>query len=460
MKIGLLPLYIKLYDDVARSIYRPTLDPFYASIAKRFEDNGVTVVTSEFCRLKEEFDAAVKNFEDNGVDCIVTIHMAYSPSLESVEALTKTALPIVVFDTTPTEDFSDQQDAGEISFCHGIHGVMDMCNLLKRANKPYAIAAGHFDNSDAFDRCLGFVKAAKAANALKGSKVGSIGGSFEGMGDFLVSNEEMKNAFDTEIVYGDPAELAQMVKDVPADEVAAEVASYKNDYEMVGDVSEETLVNTAKNCLAVRKWIAKYGLNAFSVNFLKIGNSAGLNVMPFVEACKQMANGVGYAGEGDVLTASIVGALMQGYKDTSFVEIFCPDWKNNTLFISHMGEMNANLCASKPEMKEINFIYGQDADNPVVGYACYKSGKAVFANVYRDANGFCLLCAPMTVTAETTDHFKGSVRGWLKPEMETGKFLEKISYAGATHHSVLVYDAEPEQIEFFGKLLGLNVIGL
>ncbi len=460
MKIGLLPLYIKLYDDVDREHYRPALDPFYARVAKKFEDCGIEVVTSEFCRLKEEFDAAVQSFEENDVDCIVTLHMAYSPSLESAEALTKTELPIVVLDATETYDFSDQQDSRYISFCHGIHGVMDMCNLLRRGKKAYAIAAGHFDGSDVIDRCIGYIKAAKAAKALKGSKVGSIGGSFDGMGDFLVTSEEMKDTFETEIVYGSAEELAAMAAAMTDKEIAAEVESYKNDYEMMGDVTEETMRNTARSCLAVRKWIAKYGLSAFSANFLKIGNSAGINVMPFIEACKQMANGVGYAGEGDVLTASMVGALLQGYKDTSFVEIFCPDWKGNTLFISHMGEMNANLYAAKPEMKEVNFIYGKDADNPVVGYACYKSGKGVFANVYRDEDGFCILYAPVTVTAETTDHFKGNIRGWLKPEMRTDEFLEKISYAGATHHSVLVYDARPEEIAFFGKILGLKVVGL
>ncbi len=458
MKIGLLPLFIKLYDDIARDNYRNNLEPFYAALVKKFKERGLEVVTSDFCRLKEEFAETVKKFEDADVDCIVTIHTAYSPSLESAEVLSKTELPLVVLDTTPTYDFSDNQVQGQISFNHGIHGVMDMCNLLKRNGKEYAIAAGHYENSDVIDRCIGFVKAATAVKALKGSRVGTIGGSFDGMGDFLVSDEEIKNTFGTEVVYGDTEEVAAIAASVTDEEIAAEIASYRNDFELIAPASDEALENTARCCLAVRKWIEKKGLNAFTVNFLKIGNSAGINVMPFIEACKAMARGIGYAGEGDVLTAAIVGALMQGFRDTSFVEIFCPDWKGDSLLISHMGEMNYNLCTSKPEMKEINFIFGQDAENPVVAYGCYKSGKAVFANIFRDENSFCLLCAPVEMVAETTDNFKGKIRGWFKPEMPVGKFLEKISYAGVTHHSVMIYGAEPEQIEYFGKLLGLNIV--
>ncbi len=458
MKIGLLPLFIKLYDDIARDNYRNRLEPFYATLTEKFKGYGVEVVTCDFCRLKEEFAQAVKMFEEADVDCLVTVHMAYSPSLESVDALSATKLPIVILDTTETYDFSPAQEQKEISFCHGIHGVMDMCNLLKRRGKDYAIAAGHYENSDVFDRCLGFVKAATAVKALSGSKVGTIGGSFDGMGDFLVSDEEIKDTFGAEVVYGNTEEVAAIAAAITDEEIASEIASYYNDFELIGPASDEALANTARCCLAVRRWIAEKGLNAFTVNFLKIGNSAGINVMPFIEACKEMARGIGYAGEGDVLTAAIVGALMQGFPATSFVEIFCPDWKGDTLLISHMGEMNFALCEGKPEMKEINFIFGQDAENPVVAYGCYKSGKAVFANIFRDEEGFCLLCAPVEMQAETTDNFKGKIRGWIKPEMPIARFLEKISYAGVTHHSVLVYDAELEQIEYFGRLLGLKII--
>ena len=79
----------------------------------------------------------------------MTWHAAYSPSLECVGALTRPDLPVVVLDTTETYDFGATQDPGEISYCHGIHGVMDMCSAL-RQGKQYAIAAGHYSESDVF----------------------------------------------------------------------------------------------------------------------------------------------------------------------------------------------------------------------------------------------------------------------------------------------------------------------
>ena len=99
IKIGLLPLYVKLYDDV--NVDRKPLENFYEEIATRFqEEYGFEVLKTPVCRLKEEFAAAVRSYEAQGADAIVTLHIAYSPSLESAEVLCGTELPIVVLDTT------------------------------------------------------------------------------------------------------------------------------------------------------------------------------------------------------------------------------------------------------------------------------------------------------------------------------------------------------------------------
>ena len=117
-------------------------------------------------------------------------------------------------------------------------------------------------------------------------------------------------------------------------------------------------MRATRESLAVRKWIKRENLQAFTANFSQIGPGTGLTAMPFMEACKAMAQGVGYAGEGDILTAAFLGALFRGFCDASFIEIFCPDWQGNTLFLSHMGEMNIQLTDRKPEMMEKDFIFG------------------------------------------------------------------------------------------------------
>ncbi|MBQ2766723.1 MAG: hypothetical protein IJF49_01435, partial [Clostridia bacterium] len=177
--VGFLPLYIELYDQAVPQRH-VLCDEIYEKAAQMLEARGLSVLRSPLCRLKREFADAVREFEASGADCLVTLHMAYSPSLESADVLAATDLPIVVMDTTVTYDFSPYQDAAEIGVNHGIHGVMDMCNLLRRRGKEFAIAAGHLTESPVVDRVVDLVRGGVAARALNGMKVASIGGSFHG----------------------------------------------------------------------------------------------------------------------------------------------------------------------------------------------------------------------------------------------------------------------------------------
>ena len=457
-KIGFLPLYIKLYDDVGLADLHAQLQAFYEELADGFEKKGVEVVRVPLCCVKDEFAAAVAKFEAADVDCIVTWHAAYSPSLESIDVLAATKLPIVILDTTIYYDGGPAVGGELINPNHGIHGVMDMTNLLMRRGKPYAIAAGHYPSSDVMDRVLGYVKAAVAAKSLPGSKVGTVGGSFDGMGDFLVSDEEMKDRFGVEVIYNGK-DLIPIKASITDDEVKAEMEKDFAECEPISEIDPDVHAMSTKACLTVRKWIEQKKLDAFTVNFRQIIPADGLDTMPFMEACKQMAAGTGYAGEGDVLTAAFTGALMKGFDTAAFVEIFCPDWRGDTLLLSHMGEYNRALASGKPELKQITFTFG-DALDPVVTYGRYKPGKAVFCNVFRTQNDFAMLIAPVEMQDAKEDRFGGVVRGWMKPSMPIAEFLEKISKAGVTHHSSLVYGAKPEEIEFFAKLIGLETVTL
>ena len=454
--VGFLPLYIALYDQSNPEL-RPRLEAFYERMAHLLEERGLIVLRSPFCRLEEEFAREVARYEAAGAAAVVTLHMAYSPSLESERVLSGTPLPVVVLDTTETPAFGPDQDPGEIMYCHGIHGVMDLCSMLKRSGKAFAVAAGHWKESDVLDRTVGFVRAAAGAAALAGSRVGSVGGSFEGMGDFLVPEEELRDRFGVTVVRASKEELCALRDAIPAQAVQKEMALDRERGVCLQEFAPEVHEQTAKSCLTLRRWLEKERLNAFTVNFRAVGPETGLAVMPFMEACKAMERGLGYAGEGDVLTAAFAGALIAGIETAAFVEIFCPDWQGGRLLLSHMGEMNYGLLAGRPELKAMPFVFGEAGD-PVVGYGCYRAGSAVFVNIFRDERGFRLLAAPVDMEEpEGDDRFVGNVRGWMKPQVPLERFLERLSEAGATHHSILVYGAAVEQLRFFADLLDIPV---
>lgn len=458
-RIGLLPLYLKLYDD-SMADRRPRIEAFYRQIAAELEQRGLEVLTAPICRLKPEFEAAVAGFEAGGAEAIVTLHLAYSPSLESAEVLSRTPLPIVVCDTTPTYSYGPEQDPEELMYNHGIHGVQDMCNLLLRLGKCYHVEVGHWEKSDVLDRVVVRVRAARAAHRLRGLRAGLIGEPFEGMGDFFVSTEDLEKTLGIRTHRLDAKRIRRLVEGVTDEQVRQENEADRERFEFAG-VSDEAYRRSVRTGLAVERWIEEEAIGAFSFNFLQVDRDSGLETVPFLQASKLMARGVGFGGEGDLLTASLVAALAAAEPQTSFTEMFCPDWKSGSIYLSHMGEMNWRLIEGRPRLLEMDYHYS-DTDNPVYLAGRFKPGEILLLDLLPlaplEPGGYRLIIAPATMLpVPGKDRMEKSVRGWFKPSLPLEDFLACYSELGGTHHLALSYGLPEETAVSFGEMMGWDV---
>lgn len=453
-KIGLLPLYLELYDEVLPEI-RKEFDPLIETLCNLFKSKDIDIVLSDVCRISKEFENAITQFEKADVDCIITLHLAYSPSLESIDALSKTKIPIIVLDTTRDASFNS---ISLLMYNHGIHGVQDMCNMLLRRGKEFIIEAGHIELSDVIDRTVCHIKGAKMAHNLRNSRVGRIGEVFKGMGDFDVERSVLESKLGITEIATSPGEVAKYIADENDFEILTELAKDRQRFD-VSDLKTEAHKLSIQTGLALRRWIKNENISSFTINFRAITKESGMPEMPFLEICKLLSEGVGYAGEGDVLTAAFVGAMAQVLGEVSFTEMFCPDWKNNVIFMSHMGEMNVDLIDDKARLLEKEWSY-TNAQSPVYPSACFKSGKAVFVNLAPGVNDtFSLIISPVEMIKESKSVLMGDgIRGWMKPEMSISEFLKRYSEVGGTHHSAIVYGRPIDELRSFGRIMGWKVI--
>ena len=453
LKIGLLPLYLKLYDDFS-SDRRPQIEKFYRTISSELEKRGVSVITSPLCRLEPEFAAAIDSFEKAQVDAIVTLHMAYSPSLESSAVLAGTDLPIVVCDTTPAFSFTSAQEPDELMYNHGIHGVQDMCNLMTRNGKSFEIAAGHWQQSDVLDRTVEHVRSAQMASHLRRMRAGLIGKPFKGMGDFFVPADRLRNTLGVETKILAPTHYRELAASVTDEEMKKEADLDRQRF-VFDDVDQAAYKRSLRTGLAVEKWLDAEGLSAFSYNFLDINRADGFDTVPFFAASKLMAKGIGFAGEGDILTATLVAALALNNPQTSFSEMFCPDWKNNSVFLSHMGEMNYELSAKKACLVEMPYKYS-DADNPVFAAGRFKAGEVLLVNLAPATDhSYRLIIAPAAMLEVSEDKkWRQKIRAWLKPSIPLADFLAQYSRQAGTHHLAVTYETSVAKVAGFGRMMG------
>lgn len=459
MTVGMLPLYLKLYDDLLPAC-RGNFDGFLAQIRGSLAARGIAVQMAPVCRVAAEFDRAIADLEAAGVAALVTVHLAYSPSLEAIDAVCRTDLPLILLDTTMDADFGVSVSPDRIMYNHGVHGVMDFACMLRRRKRPFEIVTGHVDDAALFDAAVDLARAAQAARAVRGNRLLRVGEAFAGMGDFTVDEDVLRAQWGLQVEQIDLTVLDRAVSAVSEDAVAREVAEDRARYAC--DLSAEDHARAVRVGLGLRRLLDDGGYAGFSVNFQAFTRAdRPANTMPFLEISKAMARGIGYAGEGDVLTAALVGALARTFGAVTFTEIFCPDWAGNSLFLSHMGEISPTVAGDVPRVIAKPFFSGGSLD-PAVLTCAVQPCPAVFVNLAPGPDDtFTLIVAPVDVLAEdaTLDPaMRDVVRAWVRPRVDVRTFLAAYSRAGGTHHSALVLGDHVEAIAAFGRMSGCAVV--
>ena len=454
---GLLPFYLKLYDD-HQPDRRNGFTEFLQRITQALEARDIQVLPAPVCRVAEEFGPAIQAFERQGADCIITLHLAYSPSLEALDAFCETRLPIIILDTTMDADFGLSVSPSRIMYNHGVHGVMDFASMLRRRKRAFEIVAGHDTDPCLLDRAAELARAAVAAGSLRGTRALRVGHTFKGMGDFSVAEEVLAEILGVDVTQIGLDELDAAVLQVSPDAVAREVAADRACFRC--ELPDDAHARSVRVGLGLRKILDEGGFKALSVNFQAFTTrERPADTMPFLEISKAMARGVGYGGEGDVLTASLVGALARAFGAVTFTEIFCADWAGDSLFLSHMGEINPAVAGEKPRVISKPFFLGGACD-PAVLTCAARPGPAVFVNLAPGPDdSFTLIVAPVEVLAEddTVDPaMRDAIRIWVRPRGGVAPFLEAYSRAGGTHHSALVLGEHLESIRAFGRMIGLQ----
>lgn len=435
-KVGLLPLMLELYDAAV-----PELKPLQASFAQKVAEafkGKLELALAPVCNTREQVDAAVAGFEAAGTEALMVLHLSYAPSLISASALTRTRLPLLLLNTTPDSYLDETLTGQHILENHGIHGAQDLANILLRAGKRYQIISGALDDPALVEGAIAWARVAAAAQQLKRLRVGLLGNPFEGMGDFSIGFTELQLVAGPQVVNLDPREVARFAQEVSEAEVETERQADLARFTAPADLDATLHTASVRAGLGLKQAIKAYDLDAFAMHFMAFNDVPDMPTVPFLGVSKLQAEGLGYAGEGDVACASLVATVMRAFGGAMFTEMFCPDWQGDTLLMAHMGECNPALAGKRARLQAVPFKFGDLAD-PVIVMGGFQTGPATLANLVAVGKGsFRLTIAEVDIPefpvleSMTMPHFK------LKPRIPVGEFLTAYSQAGGSHHSALI----------------------
>jgi L-arabinose isomerase len=455
-RAGVLALTLELYEQLAPDVrlkrdhwLRTEVLPALAPVAN--------LQFSQAVFRREDIEATVARFEADGCEAIIVVCLTYAPSQLSLPALKRTRLPIIVWNVQELLAVDGSYDADALVNNHGVHGTQDLANVLLRSGVPFYYVTSHVSDPDGLAELERFLSAASAVAGLRRCRLGLMGYPFPGMGDFAVDTTHLAGTLGCS---SESLSLEQYhQRAAAADNASAKqlVAEYRERYAVGKDVTDVDLDVTARAELALRSITAERRLDAMSFQFLAFGEDERTETLPFVAVSRMMADGLGFAGEGDLIGAAGTWLLNRLCPPASFSEIFTIDFAGNALFLSHMGEANTALARRDRKIPLVArpTPITRTRGRQLVLVNSFEPGPATLCALALGPNHRWRLIASAVQIQDfgplatlPAPHCKiaapdGDVRGWLT----------RYALAGGPHHNAICFgDARP-RIQLAAKLL-------
>lgn len=459
--VRLIPALADLYRR-----HRPEMSERFANrwkgVVEEMFGEAAAVSIAPVVHLESEFREAVARAERDDVECLCVLLMAYTPSGELIEPLVETKLPLLILSTAWDATLPENMDAEHLLRDQAAHGVMDLTNALRRRHRPFAVVAGHPDIGDFNERVREAVRAAAGARISRTARIGQVGTFFPGMLDFTYDSKNQREHMGFEVAPVAADALVESARAISKSELDAES-------EWIADrcVAEESLTAAeleagARISAALRATVLSERLDGVGLSFISL-LEAGAESLPFMGAARLMAEGIGYAGEGDVLTAVLQAILRRACGESGFTEWFCPDYERGEILLSHMGECNMALArGDEPiRLRPRPFAWGSCQRVPVPVFQL-RPGRVTIASLSESPppdgqTGFQLVTTvgdvvdgpvfPNLVVPHSRIRLDGSLEA----------FIEAYSYAGGGHHAALVYGDQRRALQMIGRFTGINV---
>jgi L-arabinose isomerase len=261
-------------------------------------------------------------------------------------------------------------------------------------------------------------------------------------------------------------DLVDAVSAVSDAEIDALIAEYEAAYELVpslrGDGEQrDSLREAARIEGGLRAFLSAGGFGAFTDTFEDLH---GLAQLPGIAAQRLMADGFGFAAEGDWKTAALVRILkvmatgLAG--GTSFMEDYTYDLSRDEPLVlgAHMLEICPSIAAERPRCEIHPLSIGGRAD-PVRLVFDAAPGPAIVVAMLDLGDRFRLLVNEIETVAAPQPLPKLPVARALwkpKPDFETA--AEAWLTAGGPHHTVFSAALDAETVSDFATIAGLECL--
>ena len=421
-----------------------------------------TVKTAE--EVSSVLEAATADARCAGV---ITWMHTFSPAKMWIRGLSALRKPLLQFHTQFNRDIPWASiDMDFMNLNQSAHGDREHAHITARLGLPRAIVAGHWQDAGTVRRVGVWARAAAAVTEGRRARFVRFG---DNMREVAVTDGDKVAAqirFGWSVNSFGVGELAQRVARVNTSDVGALIDTYRQlytlDAALLADATQlDRLRVQARLEIAIRAFLEEGNYRGFTTNFEDL---YGLDQLPGLAAQRLMADGYGFAGEGDWKTAALVRAMKlmaDGLPGgTSFMEDYTYHLEGGRSMVlgSHMLEICPSIAKGRPRV-EIHPLGIGGKDDPARLVFNAAAGDAINASLVEFGDRFRLVVNEVnTIDApHAMPKLPVAQAVWVPyPDFTTG--LEGWLWAGGAHHTGYSTQIDSEHLQIYADLLGIEFV--
>jgi L-arabinose isomerase len=457
-QIGLLGIMQELYDDMI-----PGITERQAEYARSVAQKLAPVAEVQFlrpARNREDIEAIARELLAANVDGIAIVMLTYGPAMRTVRTLLDTPVPMLLANIQPERSITPAWDMADLTYNQGIHGAQDQANALVRCGVPFSVITGDWQSPEFARAFEDWARAAQTVTAMRRTRVGLLGYPMNGMGDILYDPPAMLRRLGPMVVAEDLGPVVARIQAVSDAEVDAVMKRHGEQFEVAGDLPRERHAYAARFEVALRGLMEDNGYAGFSFHFDSIGGDGRFEQLPLLAASDLMADGYGFAAEGDTNTASLMCAAQALIGDAHFSEMYAMDWELDSVLISHMGEGNWKIARRDRPIKLIDRPLGIGRlDNPPTPVFSAEPGPATTAALVPLEGELYRLVVGRGEVLDTPELPKVEMHYFhFRPERGMRAFMDDWLTLGGPHHFVLNLGEHADRWRRLAELLDLEYV--
>jgi L-arabinose isomerase len=457
-RIGLLGIMQELYDDMIPGITERQAG--YASDVAQRLAGAAEVTFTRPARNRDDIEAITREFVAADVDGIMIVMLTYGPAMRTVRALLDTPVPLLLANIQPERTITAEWDMADLTYNQGIHGAQDQANSLVRSGVPFSVITADWQSPEFEAAFEDWARAAQTVTALRRTRIGLLGYPMNGMGDIRYDPPAMLRRIGAMVVSEDLGPVVARIQAASDSEVDEILSRHRDQFEIAGDLPRERHAYAARFEIALRGLMNDNGYAGFSFHFDSIGGDGRFEQLPLLAASDLMADGYGFAAEGDTNTATLMCAGQTLIGDAHFSEMYAMDWELDSVLISHMGEGNWKIARRDRPIRLIDRPLGIGRlDNPPTPVFSAQPGPATTAALVPLEGEIYRLVVGRGEVLDTPELPKVEMHYFhFRPERGMRVFMDDWLTLGGPHHFVLNLGEHADRWRRLAELLDLEYV--